>query len=77
MLHDPYIDRGPITQIWRPLVPPIPTESAASLTSEIPTIGVIRWAELQQKVGGRSLRAVTQSEKVEEFPKRIRQGTYV
>ena len=77
MLHDPYIDCGPSTPIWRPLVPPIPTEKAPSLTGEKPSIRVIRWAELQQKIGGRSLSTLTRSEEAGEFPKRICQGNLV
>ena len=46
-------------------------------TTEKPTIRVIRWPELQQKIGGRSLTAVTRTEKAGKFPKRVRQGSQI
>ena len=46
-------------------------------TTGNPNIRVMRWPELQQKIGGRSLTAVTRDEKAGKFPKRIRQGSHV
>lgn len=46
-------------------------------TSEKTTIRVIRWAQLQQKIGGHSLTTVTRAEKAGKFPKRVRQGNLV
>ncbi len=40
-------------------------------------VRLIRWPELQQKIGGRSLTAVTRAEKAGRFPKRVRQGNQV
>ena len=48
-----------------------------SSTTEKPTIRVIRWPELAQKIGGRSLTTVTRAEKAGKFPKRVRQGSHV
>ena len=46
-------------------------------TTDKAAIRVIRWPELQQKIGGRSLTAVTRAEKAGKFPKRVRQGNHV
>ena len=45
--------------------------------SEPKPIRVIRWPELQQKIGGRSWSSVNRAEKSGKFPKRVRQGLHV
>ena len=42
-----------------------------------PPVRLIRWPELQLKIGGRSLTAVTRAEKAGQFPKRVRQGNQI
>ena len=59
-----------------------PVDNDMSLSNPASKIGksnirVIRWPELQQKIGGRSLTAITRDEKAGKFPKRIRQGNHV
>ena len=59
-----------------------PTKSESlSVASSSPekhsTIRLLRWHEVQQKIGGRSLTAVSRAEKAGKFPIRVRQGNHV
>ena len=59
-----------------------PVRSDSSPNSPSPTakhqsVRLIRWPELQMKIGGRSLTAVTRAEKAGQFPKRVRQGNQI
>jgi len=56
-----------------PFDSPLRTKPAAASIS----LRILRWPELKEKIGGRSLTSVTRDEKSGRFPRRVRQGNLV